>query len=433
MQIRKITSILGLLSRRFSKKISIGVILVIYSWSSFADTSLLPDRRRSQFRAESGHAIFPFPYSLPGIGNGISVIGGMSNITDTYIDAYGLLFTGDVKGVAGSVSDLHLVSKRLILDIGGGRINKVAFTRYGQRGMDSKKDDYSILELSDARFNGGRLTATFFNRRFEFYGALYNFKSRLDRIRDRDGNIIIESEDPSREGGDRTILGIRVDLTDDYHDPRTGINLDISGWHHQKVDIGPEYDIIDISITGYIPFGLRNTWAFNFFRSDAHVSQQGEIDEEKVEESLGFDCDSIADPEQKNFCSQQIDNVIANNRYGTASSLGGFNRLRSYPGGRFSGAHTQFFGTEFRWNLTDEFTPFNLYVLKDIRTAIQISFFYEIGSTSDHRSDLNDTMRSSYGGGFRMVTASGIVFRADLAYGHEGLQPSIFLGYPWDI
>jgi hypothetical protein len=128
-----------------------------------------------------------------------------------------------------------------------------------------------------------------------------------------------------------------------------------------------------------------------------------------------------------------IDNTIANNTYGTATSLGGFSRLRSYSQGRYKGAHTVFYGTEIRWNLTDERTPFDIFVMKDVRTSIQISLFYETGSTADIRSELGDIMRDSYGFGLRVVTASGVVFRGDLAFGREGFEPQIFIGYPWEI
>jgi hypothetical protein len=103
-----------------------------------------------------------------------------------------------------------------------------------------------------------------------------------------------------------------------------------------------------------------------------------------------------------------IDNMIANNRYGTATSLGGFSRLRGYPQSRFRGAHTLFYGTEIRWNLTDERTPFDIFVMKDVRTSVQVSLFYETGSTADARSEVGDIMRDSYGTGLRVVTASGL-------------------------
>jgi hypothetical protein len=92
-----------------------------------------------------------------------------------------------------------------------------------------------------------------------------------------------------------------------------------------------------------------------------------------------------------------------------------------------------FYGTEIRWNLTDETTPFDIFVMKDVRTAVQVSLFYDTGSTADVRSEVGDIMRDSYGTGLRVVTASGVVFRADLAFGKEGVEPEIFIGYPWEI
>ena len=71
--------------------------------------------------------------------------------------------------------------------------------------------------------------------------------------------------------------------------------------------------------------------------------------------------------------------------------------------------------------------------MKDIRTAWQIALYYEVGSTADIRSQVGDIWRSSTGIGLRMVTASGVVFRADVATGREGVSPSIFIGYPWEF
>jgi len=70
--------------------------------------------------------------------------------------------------------------------------------------------------------------------------------------------------------------------------------------------------------------------------------------------------------------------------------------------------------------------------MKDIRTALQIALFYEAGSVADKVSELGDIVKSSYGAGFRMVTASGIVFRADVATGNEGVEITVIIGYPWE-
>ena len=402
--------------------------------AGFAEPAFeIPDRRKPQFESEPGFALLPFPYSLPGIGSGISLASGFTNIKDTYVDAYGLLLAGDIQGAALGIDDIHLLPKRLILELGASSIDKASITSYNQRGMRSEKDDFSLIELSNIASIGSRLTVTFFDRRFELYGAYYKFWSQLNRIRDNDGDIIIDVDDPSIESGEQRILGMLIDLTDDYHDPRAGFRFDISGWYNAKTKDGPEYLLLDLSATTYFPMGKRSTWLFNVFKSDATLFSKGETDRAIVADQMGLDCSTVTDPKAQAQCNKHIDTVVDGNKYGTASSLGGFSRLRSYSQGRYGGAHTLFFGTELRWNLTDEFTPFNIYVIKDVRTAIQIAFFYEIGSVSEKESEIGDVTRSTYGTGVRIVTASGAVFRGDFAFGEEGFQPNVFIGYPWEF
>ncbi len=395
-----------------------------------SDETVYPARRKPQFSKEFGYAFFPYPYSLPGIGSGVSLVGGAMNIANTCTDAYGVVFTGDVRGTALGAADIHIVPQKLILDIGYGTVNEATIQSYSKRGMDTDKNDYRLIEFGDTVYYGGRLTATFFDRRFEVYGAWYEGAMRLKSIRDKDGNVIVEAQDSSRERGRNTLYGTRFDLTDDYADPRRGVRLDVTRSQTPPRDSGPDYYVMDYNTTAYVPIGRRSTWAFNYLRSDAVVTREGETDPAKLEQEQGLNCSTATDPA---LCLQVIDNMVANNKYGTATSLGGFSRLRSYPQGRFKGAHTEFYGTEIRWNLTDERTPFDLFIIKDVRTAVQVSLFYEIGSTADLRSDLGKVMRDSYGFGLRVVTASGVVLRGDLAFGREGVSPEIFIGYPWEI
>ena len=132
------------------------------------------------------------------------------------------------------------------------------------------------------------------------------------------------------------------------------------------------------------------------------------------------------------FLDEYVANTVAANTYGTASSLGGRSSLRSYPDDRFSGAHTAFIGTEFRWNITEESKPFDIKLVKDIRTGIQVAFFYEIGTVSETWSGLWDETRDSIGVGFRMVNASGSIYRADIATGDEGVSFTLIINYPWE-
>lgn len=394
------------------------------------DIPLVPERRKPQFSTHFAYAVFPYPYSLPGIGKGLSLVGGAMNIADTYMDAYGMLFTGDVRGGALGVADIHLIPRTLILDVGYGTVSEATIQSFSQRGMNTEKNDYRLIEFGDTEYYGGRMTATFFDRRFEVYGAWYEGAMKLKSIRDKDGNIIVEAQNSHRERGHNTLFGTRLDLTDDYADPRRGFRIDVTRTQTPPRDSGPDYYVMDYNTTAYIPIGRRSTWAFNFLRSDAVVTRQGETDRAKLKLEQGLDCSTATDPV---LCEQVIDNMIANNKYGTATQLGGFSRLRSYPQGRYKGAHTMFYGTEFRWNLTDERTPFNIFIMKDVRTSVQIAVFYENGSTADLRSDLGKIWRDTYGFGLRVVTASGVVLRGDFAFGREGFEPEIFIGYPWEI
>jgi hypothetical protein len=427
--------------RRLVPLILFAASLVCMSGSNAAaegdptDHSVIADRRKEQFSKDFGYALFPYPYSLPGIGKGFSLVGGAMNIANTYTDAYGIIFTGDVRGAAGGIGDIHLIPRSLILDVGYSTLNEATIQSYSKRGMNTDKHEYRLLEFGDTEYFGGRMTATFFERRFEVYGAWYQGAMQLKSIRDNDGNVIVEALDAPRERGHNALFGARLDLTDDYGDPRRGVRIDVTRTQTPSGGSGANYYVMDYNTTAYIPLGRRSTWAFNFLRSDAVVNQQGETDPAKLEQQLGLNCSTVTDPEQQKFCNEVIANMIANNKYGTATSLGGFSRLRGYPQGRFKGAHTLFYGTEVRWNLTDERTPFNIFIMKDVRTSVQVSLFYEIGVTSDVRSDINKMkdMRDSYGFGLRVVTASGIVFRGDVGFGKEGVAPAIFIGYPWEI
>jgi len=405
-------------------------VLAVLMLSSLAEAAMAPDRRKDQFATDYGYALFPYPYSLPGIGTGLGLVGGASNIGGTHTDAYGMAFGGDITGLALGVADVHIIPKALILDTGFSSIDSATIQSYSRRGMDTNKNDYTNIELADMLYYGSRLTATFLERRLEFYGAYYKSRSQVKSIRDRDGAIIVETQSlPER--GHVTLLGTRVDFTDDYADPRRGVRLDIGRFLTPPRDSGPDFYIQDMSFTGYVPLGRRSTWAFNYFRSDAHVRRQGETDPAVL--AAKYNCALITDPAKLQFCYDVVANEVAGNTYGTASSLGGFSRLRSYSSQRYSGAHTRFYGTEIRWNLTDEATPYDIFIMKDIRTAWQIALYYEVGSTADKRSEAGDIWRSSTGIGLRMVTASGVVFRADVATGREGVSPNIFIGYPWEL
>jgi outer membrane protein assembly factor BamA len=247
-----------------------------------------------------------------------------------------------------------------------------------------------------------------------------------------------QTADNRHETNQLLTLGMNIDLTDDRQDPRKGFRFEAN--RKERLDsvdpIYSEFIVYDANLSAYIPIGHKNTWVWNAYRSSTRIKHQGSTNYAELQGRFGFGCGSIADPAAQAECdsaeSQYINSLIANNRYGTSSALGGTQRLRSYLGGRFYAGETLFIGTEFRWNLTDEYTPMDWYILKGHRTNMQISFFAEAGSVSETSAGLTDKFKYSYGVGFRMLF-EGTTLRADIAHGDEGTEMILFIDYPFSM
>lgn len=414
----------------------IGLLVLVMAQDGFAETGadLVPDRRKIQFSTDRGYYVFPMPFSIPGVGVGFGAMGIGMNLGGTYTDVFGFALAGDLSGWGGGVTDVHIVPRTVILDLTSFNFGKSTIASYQKRGMETGKHDFSYIQFEEYGFSGGRLTVSFADRKFEVYGGGYLIGAQPDAVLDQNGNTLQETSGAPTYRTKVYGAGVRTDLTDDYYDPRRGVRLDVSRWWSPPAsNSAPDFYRMEYSATAYFPLGKRSTWAFNYFRSDAKMTRQGETDPLKIEQERDLNCsDPALTPQEAADCRAVVNNIIAENTYGTATGLGGTSRLRSYPEGRYLGAHTVFYGTEVRWTLTEEAHPFDIFIAKDIRTVLQVSVFYEMGSVADDRNDLRDIFRSSYGAGFRMITASGVVFRADLATGREGIETTIIIGYPWE-
>jgi Omp85 superfamily domain len=393
-------------------------------------------RRTDQFKKQSSYAILPIPYSIPGLGSGIGVAGGFNNVLDTYIDAYALAIAGDVEGRAIGITDIHLLEKRLIFDMGYSEISKAAFSINYSRGMEGDEDpeEFNTAEISDSGYMGGMLTLTFAERMIEMSYRRYIGRAKMERIRDKDGNVLLEVENPEAEE-QTIILGEFVfDFTDDRHDPRAGFRYNYSRNFPESPEEGsPHYYSVDLNATLYIPVLANSTFVTNYFQSDSYMIKLGETDRDIIAANADLEACETGDTECEEARENYIDLIEASNRYGNASSLGGLSRLRSFTMMRYRGAHTRFYGAELRWNLTDEKTTFDILFMKDLRTSIQLAFYHEMGTIADKTEDLFEETRHSTGVGVRAVMGSGLVYRLDVATGEEGVGFVLFLGYPWDI
>ena len=166
----------------------------------------------------------------------------------------------------------------------------------------------------------------------------------------------------------------------------------------------------------------------NWYRSGATVRKQGNTDLDYLIAKETATCLSNCNSDTIEILAKHSQ---ATNLYGSGGNLGGTERLRSYVGGRYSGAQVESRGAEFRWNLSDEKVSFDWYFVKDIRTGFQFAFFYEEGTVADKVSELWQEKRTSAGAGTRVTTASGFVYRLDFATGQEGNSTILIFDYPW--
>lgn len=390
-------------------------------------------RRIEQYPTEFAYMVVPLPYSMPGIGEGFFVMANILNLFDTTLDTTIVRVTGDASGLFGQVDEIPVIKNRLLLTVTDMDISKATVNDYKTRGMNSTKDDFNVLEISGVRQQNARLALHFWQRRIVLNARYERFQSQVSAIRDADGNIIASYSDPNTSKNSQLSYGAQFDMTDNFLDPRDGYHLEFLYSNHKASDQDDsDFYVLDYKLQYYLPMFKDDTLAFNYHRSEAHVSRIGEIDPAAIRASLNTNCDPL-DTACLDAEDQLVQNTIDQRRFGTAMPLGGSERLRSYPGSRYSGGHMAFVGVEYRANFGREAKPFDYFIWKDIRTNLQVAVFAEAGTVAETSGGLWDEVRTSYGIGARLLSASGSVYRADLATGSEGTEITIFFFYPWRL
>lgn len=409
------------------------ILLIAFMILTQSLSNAAEERRRDQFGKDFGYYFYPIIGEIPGLGSagggGFSVL----NLAGNDADITGYFIEGDFRAKGLALLDYHLIDKRLIFDVGYNDYFVAPIVH--NRGIDSDPDDV-IHPKAEGQYLLGQLTLTFDERRYEIYSRLMSGRERLHEVLDKDGDAF-EGIDKDWHSINSLTIGGSADLTDDRLDPRKGTRFEFAlKLPSESDDDESEFFVTDYNLTQYIPFRRWDTLALNLFYSRAYVTRKGETDFATLQQTSGLDCGRYPAGVEREECiateTQLLNNMIGHNRYGTATSLGGTQRLRSYNNFRFFASQAISYGIEYRWNLTDERTPFDIFIAKGIRTGIQLAAFWEGGSVADHGDELFETMRNSYGLGFRLIL-SGVVIRADIANGDEGVQSQIFITYPWSM
>ncbi|MBI3581205.1 MAG: hypothetical protein HY098_03880 [Nitrospinae bacterium] len=390
------------------------------------------ERRRDQFPKDFAYFVYPIAGSIPGLGTAGGAGATVANIAQTNLDFTGFFIEGDFHATGMAITDLHIIPERLVFN--GGwytyRVSPMVF----RRGINSSRDDY-ILPFFEGEATPVQLTLTFDGRRYEFYARFMNSSGSLTKVLDKYHNEF-SNVDKSVHNVNSLNLGFTADITDDVQDPRRGARLE--GVRRSTLEqqfMTSQFDVYDLNLTYYLPVGLSSTWAFNAFYSTAEKVAAATTDRTELQNALGLSCTGYTGQAltQCQTAQQQfLDDRVANNEFGTATWLGGTQRLRAYPNGRFFAGKAVFYGTELRLNLTDEKTLVDWYILHGLRTNFQLAFFGELGGVADSDAELHAILRPSYGVGFRALF-SGVTIRLDLAFGDEGSQMQLFLDYPWSM
>jgi outer membrane protein assembly factor BamA len=406
------------------------LLLTMVSSMSFAG---VVERRKDQFGHDYAYFIFPIAGEIPGMGKAAGLGVNVSNMAGGDTDFTGYYVRGDIRATGATLLDYHVLPQRLIFDVGYNDYMVTTTSYNGGANSDSANVIYPKVE---GRYLLGQLTLTFDERRYEMFARMLRGHNRLIEVLDKN-NRAFTDVDTSWKSGNHYTLGGSLDLTDDRLDPRKGARFEFSSrLPHRRSADESEYYVNDYNLTGYAPMRKWDTLVFNLFYSRAHVTHEGLTDYAALQQRYGLNCNQYpAGPEQDTCLSTEA-NLLAgkleNNRYGTATPLGGTQRLRSYDNGRFYAGQALSYGVEYRWNLTDERTPFNIYLAKGIRTGIQLAAFWERGMVANEFGQLFKNGRESYGVGARVIL-SGVIIRFDLAKGQEGTQSQLFITYPWSM
>lgn len=200
------------------------------------------------------------------------------------------------------------------------------------------------------------------------------------------------------------------------------------------------YKVDDYSLTAYIPIDDKSSvLVANIFYSSSEVMKA--LGDEKF-----WNYETCLEEISKDRPQEEVD-VVSNETLcrglvrgvddfneteadnSNATSLGGPNRLRSFPISRFYDKYSFFAGLEYRMYFVEHTTPFNFILEKGVFEALQLALFYEIGQVSPtNDSALYSDFKYSTGVGLRMVFSS-VVLRADYATGKEGNEVTVFIGY----
>jgi hypothetical protein len=407
------------------------VLLFLFCWSSTVSAILF--ERRKTFESELSWFVYPVVGSIPGVqdfyglGGSVSGIAGSeSDITIISLRGKAQYFDDDFQIDIFSIFDIPLFSNHLTFTWFSTKIRNAGWPE-GERGIDSDPNSMYYLLASEVDASGGEISVNVLANQLEFYYAYSDASVKPYGLVDPNGTFynaqnagIIESPRGYR-------YGLYLDDTDNRRDPRIGYRFQYEKWGQPSSRAGnSEYFQEDYNLSGYIPVLAegKGVLVLNQFYGSSTVIKKGTIDQSQ------FFCNNIEAPGCQAILDELYARQVAEAENGKATSLGGTNRLRGYSTNRFYDSYTNFRGAEFRWYVHEVQQAFNYFLEKGTFAGLQLAFFYEQGTVSPDKASLWKNMRSSYGAGTRFIFNT-IIVRIDRGFGKEGGETTFFVGYPF--
>ena len=390
-----------------------------------------PERTVREADKELGWMFAPLPGCVEGVGCAVPIAGLISNFYEsTDLVLIKTLAKGDIEATVVQLQKFPIIDERVFFKVLYYDWD-ISLLNY-DRGIHSGKNDYyqTFENTNNSTIN---LQSQFYNQHLEIQIGYSTGESKISKIFDNDENQFSNIQSPSRTWIDHTI-GTQIDLTDNHLEPREGIRFELL---HNATNYGlselSDYDVNSLNLTTYIPFLGSDTLLINAFQSRSYISEHGLTDENTLSNKFGLGCDLEIQADACRDAEKRRTNYwLKRNRFGKASALGGINRMRAYSQGRFYAGNSSNYVLEYRHNFSEKQTPINWIIMGGVRTVLQASFFYELGSVSDDISELHKNMRTSFGAGFRAII-SGLIYRFDIAKGDDGIAPTLFINYPLSL
>ncbi len=364
----------------------------------------------------------PIPWIEDGKFNLIGGIGkgkGENEFEGEEIDAYGL-----------TIIDFPIFSNNFTFSPARLSATKFSYAFY-ERGIDSDPERKFTIMADRVAQNIGEISYYFLDRQIELFYTFFNAEVDFFGYQDYDGNIVsLKGVEGFGSGTSKWTerWGVLLDDTDFRRDPRIGyfIKLDRWEWPNRTPQESSWFQY-DLETTGYIPIiDMKLIMVITQYLSTSKVIYPG-----KVNKYTCSDKQLVIYPKCQDIVDETYKRDLENSKKGRATALGGYERLRGYPEGRFFDEHTNFRGIEIRYYLNSVDIDFDLLIAKGFLAEFQLAGFYEQGTVSPDLGDnFWNNFKESYGFGLRIITGSA-VGRLDFGFSSEGGATTAYWDYPF--